>query len=305
MRRVDIKKIVFTCASIMTMLSAPIAFGGTQVDGKAPVPPPPVTPPPEESWVHGDFGLNIVNEYISRGLVFENEGAILEPYLDLYFTVYEGSDTAFINKITLNLGLWDSFHSRKTQATSTNLRYWFESDFNPGVSITFLKRFTLSPNFFAFTSPSDAFITQTGLNVKLAFDDTDFLKAFALHPYATILFELNNGKVGSGKATSQGQYYELGVGPSYTAGPVTLTLPVVFGFGSNNFYARNAGFGYGSVGLNASYALPFPKKLGAWSINGGLAYYYLGNGLYDFNSPAIRHSDHNNLFYSGGFGMTF
>jgi hypothetical protein len=33
--------------------------------------------------------------------------------------------------------------------------------------------------------------------------------------------------------------------------------------------------------------------------------YYLGNGLYDFNSPAIRRSDHNNLFYSGDFGMTF
>jgi hypothetical protein len=303
MIRVDIKKIVIASASIMTMLCAPLAFGGTQVDAKAPVPPP-AAPPPDEQWIHGDFGLNVVNEYISRGVIFENEGAILEPYLDLYVTVYE-SDTFFINKVTLNMGLWDSFHSRKTQATSSNLRYWFESDFNPGLSITFLKRFTLSPNYYAFTSPSDAFKTQIGLNVKLAFDDSDFLKAFALHPYVTVLFEMNDGKVGSGKEGTEGQYYELGIGPSYTAGPVTFTLPVIVGLGSNNFYARNAGFGYASVGLTASYALPLPKKLGAWSINGGLAYYYLGNGLYDYNVPGIRDSDHNNLFYSGGFGMTF
>jgi hypothetical protein len=302
MIRSHFAKFASACVGIAMMLSPQISNAGTEVAAKAPVPVP--TPAPEESWIHGDFGLNIVNEYISRGLVFENEGAILEPYLDLYVTVYS-SDTGFLNKITLNMGLWDSFHSRKTQAGSNNLKYWFESDFNPGVSITFLKNWTLSPNFFAFTSPSDAFITQTGLNVKLAFDDTDYLKAFALHPYATVLFEMNDGKVGSGKATSQGQYYEIGVGPSYAVGPVTLTLPVVVGLGSNHFYARNAGFGYASVGLTASYAIPLPKKLGTWSINGGVAYYYLGNGLYDFNSPGIRDSDHNNLFYSGGFGMTF
>jgi len=285
------------------LLSLQISSAGTETASKQPVAPP-VTPPPEESWIHGDFGLNIVNEYISRGVVFENKGAILQPYLDLYVTGYE-SNTEFINKVTLNLGLWDSFHSRKTQANSDNLKYWFESDFSPGVSITFLKHWTLSPSFFAFTSPSDAFKTATGLNIKLAFDDSDYLKIVAFHPYATVLFEVNDGKIGSGKATSQGQYYEIGIGPSYAAGPVTFALPVICGFGSNNFYAKNAAFGYGSVGLNASYALPLPKKLGTWSLNGVVAYYYLGNGLYDFNSPAIRESAHSSLFYSGGFGMTF
>src|SRR6187402_1758831 len=64
---------------------------------------------PKESWITGDIGVAVVSEYISRGLVLENQGIIAQPYLDLYFKLYEGE--GFINKVSFNLGLWSSIHS--------------------------------------------------------------------------------------------------------------------------------------------------------------------------------------------------
>ena len=82
------------------------------------------------------------------------------------------------------------------------------------------------------------------------------------------------------------------------------------GFGSNEFYAHNAGFGYFSTGVQASYALAFvPKCLGAWTVNGGATYYYLGsNSLRDFNTqPAndVRDSKNSEWVFSGGLAVSF
>src|SRR5947208_1067244 len=63
----------------------------------------------KESCITGDIGINVVSQYITRGVVLENQGAILQPYMDLYFKFYEGD--GFINKASLNVGVWDSFHS--------------------------------------------------------------------------------------------------------------------------------------------------------------------------------------------------
>src|SRR4051812_16446544 len=68
----------------------------------------------KESCITGDLGVNIVSQYISRGVIFENQGGIIEPYADLYFKLYEGE--GFMNKVSLNLGIWNSFHSYKTDA---------------------------------------------------------------------------------------------------------------------------------------------------------------------------------------------
>ena len=38
----------------------------------------------------------------------------MQPYVDLYFKLYEGE--GFLNKVSLNLGLWSSINSRKTDA---------------------------------------------------------------------------------------------------------------------------------------------------------------------------------------------
>jgi hypothetical protein len=278
----------------------------------------------QESCITGDLGVNVVTQYVSRGLVFENQGAITEPYADLYLRVYQGD--GFINKVTVNGGVWDSFQSRHTDAGTvtgtpgvSSSRFWYESDITAGVSITFLKNFTITPSYFTFMSPNEAFSQFQGLNLKLAYDDTDLLKAFALHPEVTVLWELD-GKAGTG--SSEGVYYEVGIAPGCPIPGVkdlTFTLPVTAGFGSHNFYGRvdskgnvtQDNFGYLSVGANLSYALSFiPKCYGAWTVNGSATYYYLGNVLADFNGANtggdVRvNSRHNEFVFSGGLALAF
>jgi len=265
----------------------------------------------KESCITGDIGFNVVSQYVTRGLVLENQGFILQPYADLYFQLYKSDGP--LNKVVFGVSIWDSFHSRHTDkglasgSGKSSTPAWYENDFDFGLAFTFLKNFTLTPSYYSFLSPNDGFKTFQGLNVTLAYDDTDLLGKFALHPHLTYLRELEN-KAGNG--TSKGNYYEIGIAPSAPLGPVTVSLPITGGFGSDNFYAKDAGFGYVSVGVNASVPLKFiPACLGSWTANAGITYYYLGNGLYDFNTPEtggdIRHTNHNEVVYNGGVGLTF
>lgn len=280
----------------------------------------------KESCISGDIGIGMVNTYISRGVIFENEGAILQPYADFYFKLYEGEGA--LNKVSLNLGIWNSFHSAKTDAglyegkpfgsstqKNSSTRGWYEFDFTAGVSFTFLKNFTFTPSYYTFLSPNDGFSTFQGLNVKLAYDDTDLLGAFALHPYVQVLWELEN-KAGTG--ADEGVYYEIGIAPSVPVGPVTATFPITAGFGSHDFYGKlsgnnefeNEGFGFVSAGVTLSYQLKFiPECYGTWTATAGYTYYYLGDGTADFNTARrageVRDFNHNEHVFSGGLSLAF
>jgi hypothetical protein len=270
----------------------------------------------KESCITGDIGVNVVSQYVSRGLIFENQGGIIQPYADLYFQVYKSE--GFLSKASVNIGIWDSFQSRHTDAgeavgrgtgrsDASSTRSWYESDFTAGLALTFAKVFTFTPSYFVFFSPNDGFNTFQGLNLNLAVDDTQWLGKFALHPHATVLFELEN-KAGNGE--DEGVYYEVGIAPSAPIGPLTFTLPVTAGFGSHDFYARNRGFGYVSASAQLAYALKFmPACLGTWTVQGSATYYYLGSGaLRNFNTePAndVRDGKNSEWVFSGGLSVAF
>jgi hypothetical protein len=262
----------------------------------------------KESCITGDLGVNVVSQYVSRGLIFENQGAIIQPYADLYFKLYEGD--GFLNKIQLNLGIWNSFHSRKTDAglasgtTSSSTRSWYEFDFTAGVSFTFAKYVTLTPSYYWFLSPNDGFSTFQGLNVKLALDDSEWLGAFALHPTIQVLFELEN-KAGNGP--DEGIYYEVAIAPALPAfGPLTVSFPMVAGFGSNDFYTDDAEFGFFSAGVSAAYAMTFvPECFGTWTATAGATFYALGDPALDEFNPGVRDPGNEEWVFSGGVGLTF
>jgi hypothetical protein len=237
----------------------------------------------KESCITGDIGLNIVSQYVSRGVIFENQAAILEPYADLYFKMYEGE--GFLNKASINLGIWNSFHSRHTDAgiasgaSSSSTRSWYEFDFTAGVSFTFAKNFTFTPSYYTFLSPNDGFSTFQGLNL----------------------------------------YYEVGIAPSVPVGPITLTFPITAGFGSDDFYGSlnthtgnidDESFGFFSAGVTAAYTLKFvPECYGTWTVNAGYTYYYLGQGTSDFNTEArggaVRDGKDSEHVFSGGLSVAF
>ena len=276
----------------------------------------------KESCITGDLGVNVVSQYISRGVVLENQGSIIQPYADLYFKLYEGE--GFLNKIQLNLGIWSSIHSEKTDEGAVNgsgissTGNWYEFDYTVGVSFTFAKNWTLTPSLYSFLSPNDGFSTFYGLNTKLAFDDTDLLGPFALHPYVQVMYELEN-KAGTG--ADEGIYYEVGIAPSFPLGPVSVTFPITAGFGSGDFYGSldknqnrldDEWFGYVSGGVNVAYAMKFiPECYGTWTATAGYTFYELGEGTSDFNTPqrggSVRDdsaADHEHVF-SGGLSVAF
>jgi hypothetical protein len=270
----------------------------------------------KESCITGDLGINVVSQYVSRGVIFENQGWITQPFADLYFKLHEGE--GFLNKVSLNLGIWNSFHSRKTDAGiasgagSSSTRSWYEFDFTAGVSFTFAKNFVFTPSYYAFLSPNDGFSTFQGLNLALSYDTTDLI-GFNLAPKVQVLFELEN-KAGTG--ADEGVYYEIGIAPSFPIGEtgLTVSVPIAAGFGSNDFYGSfnsstgtvdDEAFGYFTAGVSASYALAFvPECYGNWTASAGYSYYYLGDGTSDFNTAerggAVRdYSEHEHVFSAG------
>lgn len=255
----------------------------------------------KESWITGDLGVTVVSEYISRGLVLENEGFIAQPYLDIYFKLYEGD--GFINKVSFALGLWSSLHSHEQPPGGGTTDAWYEFDYTLGLSVQFAKRFTGTLSYFEFDSPADAFNTARSVNFNLAFDDTDFLGAFALHPHVAVLWEIP--APGFAGLDEDGFYYEVGIAPSHTYGALTVTVPVNVGFGSNGFYAGDA-YGYTSAGINLSTPLSFiPEKWGAWTVSAGYTYFNLGDNLQAFSKATQGDGDSNQHVFSGSVGLTF
>jgi hypothetical protein len=166
-----------------------------------------------------------------------------------------------------------------------------------------IDKFTISPQFRVYESPSDAFANVYTVGLTVAYDDSHLLGDFALHPYVFVELELvntngNGQRLGGGNAN--GQYYEVGITPAHSYGNLTLAVPVKVGFGSGDFYQGNRGFGFVSGGIDAAYALNFvPECLGKWVVHSGVTYYYLGNGSNDF-APATGGSINSSQWVFGG-----
>jgi hypothetical protein len=248
----------------------------------------------KKSAITGDFGVSFVSAYYSRGFNLENQGLIAQPYANLYFSLYEGE--GFINKVSLNLGIWSSLHSHQPNKSSTT-DAWYEFDYTPGVSVTFLKDFTLTTTYFEFVSPNDSFKTARSINVSLAYNDSALLGAFSLKPYVTF----NQSIEGAVGAQAGAQYYEVGITPGLPAfGIVSVSLPIKAGFGSNGFYSGKS-FGYVSAGPAVAVALPFiPSAYGTWTFTTGVTYYKLNGST--LNTPS---GDENDVVFSGGIGAVF
>lgn len=254
----------------------------------------------QTSAISGDIGVEFASQYINRGVIRENQGVIAQPFADLYFNLYEGS--GFINKVSLNAGIWSSLHSADTGAIAgSTTSAWYEFDYSVGLAVTFAKYFTLTPGYLEAVSPNDAFNTSRNFTLRLDIDDSELLGAFALRPHVSYVRELQ-GKLGNGDR--KGNYFEVGIAPGAALGPVVVTLPITAGFGSHGFYGSNQGFGYFSSGVNLAVPLTFiPEAYGSWTFNTGATYYYLHRTLARAN--AIQASGHNTFVFNGGLSLAF
>ena len=274
-----------------------ISFAGTASAGKDYKDHKPVIEKCKESCITGDIGLDVYSKYVFHGLTLENQGAILQPYADIYFKLYSGEGA--LTDVSLNLGIWNSFHSHHTVTSST--RGWFEFDFLAGVSFTFAKNFVFSPSYVYYSSPGDYFESSHNLRLQLGYNDSDLLGKFALHPYFFAEIELD-GKAGNGD--DEGVYYEVGITPSFEAGPVTIGFPIKAGFGSNDYYSEDSGYGFFSAGIAASYGLKcIPECYGVWTVSAGATYFNFGNP--GNGADGVKGDNTNDVVFNGGLQVAF
>ena len=302
-------------AALLGLSSLSTAFAGTETVSSGKESKPVATPCPV-TYITGDFGVTFTSEYESRGIPQPDQwkGVIAQPYLDLYIKLYSGDANSWgINSVSAQLSFWSDIGSNHSTSPATSTTpYWEEFDWDPGLSVTFAQKFTLTVQYFEFDSPADAFSTARSINANLTYDDSALLGPFALHPHATVLYEL--GAPGFAGLHPHGWYYELGIAPSYTflpksQYPITLSAPFTLGLGSSGggtgFYGNN-NFGYFSVGPNISVPLAFiPSGFGSWTVSAAYTYYYEGTTIREAIGPPVGSGANSRNVFSGAIGCTF
>jgi hypothetical protein len=274
---------------------------------------------PAAKKIGGSISATLTSKYISRGLILNNSGAIVQPSAEIDFDLFDSKDGP-INNIAPYVGGWSDLTDNHRFAHST-LRGWYEFDWDFGASVTFLTNWNFNVQYIEFTSPSASFGTSKNIIPQLTFDDSslwtgDTMKnlAFGLHPYVAGLFE-TNGKAGSG--AHLGQYLEPGINPSVTFGasgsfPISVTVPIKVGLGFSDFYGgANAGhnqtLGYESVGVQVAFPAKFIDATlgGAWSVNVGGAYYHYENGTHAFNAANVGYTSRDDVIGAVGLLCKF
>jgi hypothetical protein len=266
--------------------------------------------------ITGSFGTQVVSQYISRFVLYENQGVIVQPYLNLDFSLFDNKD-GFVKSASIIGGIWSSIHSHHPTPPGTSgggVQAWYELDWSIGAKAKLAGGFDASVIYSEFTSPSRGLPDSSkNIIINVGFDDTPYLEKFAVHPYAQVLIE-TDGMVGTDP--DNGTYLELGINPGITFDetgtyPITLSLPVAAGFSLGNFYNDGQGnsefFGGVRIGLDASVPLTFMNNAGygTWTANAGATWWIFGDGVKDANEVAAGNNPSGALVVNAGVNCNF
>ena len=240
------------------------------------------------SRVTGSAEVGIADKYIYHGYVLENQGAIIQPEVEVLARFYSGE--GFLTKASLRLYVFSSFELNESRAHQNDvmIRSWYELQFEAGIVLELAKHFTFSASYARFESPNNAFVATNAAEFILSLDDSDWLGAWALHPHVSWFRPFPGGWASS----DEGSYFELGIEPERSLGkgerPVTVSFPVTLGLGQKRFYLGEH-FGFFSAGVSVSVPLAFiPSKWGEWSLGLSGAYYRLGQNVADASNEGVR-----------------
>jgi hypothetical protein len=301
-------KVMSTCAALALLAVTSIPVSAIAGSEKAVVETKPADP-----WIHALLQLDFSDHYITpRGLNVENEGLIFQPLFLVFWDLYK-DPTGTLQGVTLTTGVWSSFHTRESGADPG---HWNEFDPIAGLAFKFAGGFTFDANYTAFDSMVDSYPTSQHMELKLSFDDSKYLGAFALHPWIAYWLELDEkATVTFNPDTSESTYYfTIGIDPTFQAGPVKVELPTFINLVADDFYQKFDGTGGGSglavfcTGVKLSLPLKFvPKDLGFWTLYAGVKYYHLENdGLLDGNSVLTSNEHKKDLVqFHGGLSIFF
>jgi hypothetical protein len=233
-------------------------------------------------------GADTTTAYFFRGILQERNGFIIQPYGEVALNLHS-DEKANITSFSLIGGMWNSVHTEKTLATTSNgPSNWYEADLYTGFKFSLLNTLETKLLYIAYTYPNGAFNTVQELDAIFTLNDKEWLGTFALYPSVTIAGELDNTALGPRK----GVYFEVGARPTFTivdseTYPVSLAVPLTLGMGYNYFEVSEGdddGIGYARGGLIFGVPLAFiPADYGSWSASAGAYIYNFGNNLQQAN----------------------
>lgn len=237
--------------------------------------------------LHFTLGLDVTNAYFYRGIVQETDGVIFQPYAALAVDLLKNEDLT----LQANFFTWDSLHTKGTHAAvdDSTMKRWYEEDVQVGFT-AIVDKWTFTLNYLWPASPSGAFETTDDVNASIAYDDSDLLGDFALHPAA--FFAVESAGVPADGVHPAGAYAQLSVAPGLAQelgplGKVQFSFPVILGLSLSNYYqdadGKNDTFGYLSFGAKAAVPLKLPDGYGDWTLNAGVAGLFLGDHMKTLN----------------------
>lgn len=259
-----------------TAIATMPAAGTSASEAPAPAPAPAEA---AGSAISVQLNLDFTTAYFYRGIRQQDKGLIVQPAARITTRLVD--DAEF--KLDGFVGTWNSFGPNGGTQTGGLIEDWYESDLYGGFTLT-RGKLLLTTSYTFLTSPSDAFQEVQELGFTLAIDDTEWMKEWALKPYATLVIE--TGSNGSdGPDLDNGTYLELGIAPGLSFDvdktPITLTFPASVGLSLSDYYQDAGGsddtFGFAQVGAKASIPLGEPGRLGAWTLNAGVSVLLLGD----------------------------
>ncbi|MEM8493947.1 MAG: TorF family putative porin [Planctomycetota bacterium] len=222
------------------------------------------------------LGVDVPSKYIFRGFELEENGLILQPYVEASFAIAEGVD--------FYIGSWNSIHEDETGTTGSNDE-WYESDLYAGVSLGLLDPVSLDISYVHYLYPNGNFGDYKEIDIAVGFDDSGLYgdNDLAFSPYALIAFEFDTTAAGD----DDNIYLELGAeyGMSLVESedyPIDLTIPLTIGLSLDEFYVDAGGdnefFGFVSIGANLGMPLTFiPTEFGSWSAGAGVTVFFLND----------------------------
>ena len=235
-------------------------------------------------------GIDLVNQYMFRGIRQNGTGVATWPFFDLGIGAFEGEGG--LKSVGINVGTWNSAHSKPSG--------WYESDVYATVGLGFGGGVGLATTYTSYTSPNDSFTHVKEVAVKLSVDDSPALGSAALKPYALVAFELATepGRYQADGGLNGGRYLELGVAPGISFSRASLAIPVKVGLSAGDYYELEGvdhKFGFFSVGGLAT--VPVGSH---FNVHGGLEFQALGD-----TTKALNAGDGLQVIGSFGIGLSY
>ena len=212
------------------------------------------------------FGIDFQSHFVSYGADVWGAGEDLFGNEHTTF-VYMTNEIALSDSLSFNFGAWADVNDNAPEDAASVGGHIQEVDVYGGFGYS-AGVFSLSLTYQEWNYGGGT--AERIVDVGIGIDDSSALGAFSLNPSLTA-----HSRVGSDAGAEEGTVFVLAIGPGFSAGPLSVSIPVAVGFVPDEYYDPASDSGtYFSYGLTGSVPMSFiPAKYGDWSFSAGVIAY--------------------------------